>query len=302
LGSGLIDNSTLNPNGNIRLYKDGSSLLTFVPIESSPNEARVFKSADGVNTIVLDITKLDPTYDFSLNVNSGVNLSNKCFGFTDRADIESLKDNVDALHQSVSEIQGNEQVLFPYVTPSPQYNGDTASIQKYGHLSRQFIKELYLYDISKIQNEDISSVFVNLVARNNSTYGWLIWLTGANKEGTSSQNFIQAKTGGKNFDESTEIIELVYNDTNGSSPCGYIIVDWSFIEDGVNLNNKFKWNLTEHCLDIIYSPIIKAYIDNKNIKDSISEIPEELENLSDKIVNLYLSPCMIHSSLGFIFS
>lgn len=289
IGNGLITNHTLNPNGHIQLYKDGSNAFTFVPIESSPNEARVFKTNDGLNTIVLDITKLDPTYEFTLSVNSGVNLSFKCFGFTDRADIKSLEDNVGVLHQSVSEIQGNEQVLFPYVTPSPFYIGETSSIQKYGRLSRQFIKELYIYDNSKIQNEDITSVFVNLVARNNSTYGWLIWIKGANKEGTSSQSFIQAKTGGKNFDESTEIIELVYGNANGGSSCGYIVVDWSFIEDGVNLNSVFKWDLTEHCLDIVYSPIIKAYIDDKNIKasteETISEINENVNSIND-VLNL----------------
>lgn len=283
-GGDLITNNTLNPNGKIRLYKDGSEFLLLTPIESSPNEARIFNSDDGYHTIILDITKLDPTYDFTLNTNSGVNLSSKCFGFTYKGDIESLEDNIDFLHQNVSEIQGNvqenEQILFPYVVPSPHYNGETSSIQKYGLLSRQFIKEIYIYNVSKIQNEDITSVYVNLVARNHSTYGWLIWMSGVNKEGTSSQSFIQAKTEGKNFDESTEVIELVYNDANGSSPCGYIVVDWSFIEDGKNLNNVFKWSLTEHCLDIVYSPIIKSYIDDKNIKASI----EELENLSDKIV------------------
>lgn len=284
IGNGLIKDGILNPNGSIHLYKDGSNLLTLSPIESSPNEARVFKSDDGFNTIVLDITKLDPTYDFSLNVNSGVNLSSKCFRFTDRADIELLKDNVDVLHKSVSEIQENEQVLFPYVVPSPRFDGDAISIPTYGLLSRQFIKELYIYDKSKIQNEDITQVYVNLVARNNSTYGWLIWFRGINKEGISSQSFIQAKTGGKNFDESTEIIELVYNDANGGSPCGHIVVDWSFIEDGVSLNAVFKWNLTEHCLDIVYSPIIKAYIDDNNIKVLQEELKEELQNLSDKIV------------------
>jgi lysophospholipase L1-like esterase len=303
IGNGLIKNNTLNPNGNIQLYKDDSYLFSLRPTESSPNEARVFKSDDGFNTIVLDITKLDPAYDFALNVNSGVNLSSKCFGFTDTADIKSLESNVDALHQNVSE---NEPILFPYVIPSSLGGTETSSIQKYGLLSRQFIKELYIYDISKIQNEDITQVFVSLVARNNSTYGWLIWFCGTNKEGTNRQSFIQAKTGGKNFDESTEIIELVYNDANGGSPCGYIVVDWSFIEDGVNLNTVFKWNLTEHCLDIVYSPIIKSYIDDKNIKssvdDTISEINENLDAINrglnrteetlvqDSIITQYVHP------------
>lgn len=186
-------------------------------------------------------------------------------------------------NKALSAEMGKElsKIVFPFVTPVPLYEGDIY-VRNYELLSKQFIKELYIYDVSNIQNEDITSVSLELIARNHNEYGWLIWFKGTNKSGTSSASFIRAKNGGKSFDESTEVIPLVYNDEN-KTPCGYIIVDWSFIEDGARLGGVFKWTLTERCLDITYSPIIRSYLEGNETNNRFSEINNNLNLLNNEL-------------------
>lgn len=248
----IFKNGAVNESATISLYKNNSQLYNIQPDTNTPFHRRVYKNQYG--KVIIDLSKLDATGAFTINTASGFNLSDACFGK------ENKKENIKYISNLIN-------------------GGNT----DYTELLKNFIKEIYIYDTSKILNNDITSVGINLIARNNSTFGWLIWFKGTDINGTNIQSFIQAKTGGKSFNESTEIIELQYNSANGSTTCGYIIVDWSVIEDGININTQFMAYLSEETLNIQNSPILYDYLKRNEIYNDITELENNIANVSNSL-------------------
>lgn len=162
----------------------------------------------------------------------------------------------------------DQNTILNYTSPCSFPASDNS---EYNRLCYKFIKEIYIYDTSQILNGDVTTVGVNLICRNNDTYGWKIYLSGTSSDGTiTAQNFISAVINSN--PERTSVLDLTYISSVGGKKCGYIVVDWNVIEDGINMNGLFTWYLNRRSLDLRYSPIIKAWTDNIDTFEQLDEL------------------------------
>lgn len=173
----------------------------------------------------------------------------------------------------------NQDILLNYTAPC---SFPASENSEYNCLCYKFVKEIFIYDTSQILNGDITGLGINLVCRNNDTYGWRIYFKGTNSDGSIvSQNLILAAISGN--PEDTHVLKLVYNSSLGGKLCGYMVVDWSVIEDGVNMNGLFTWYLNRRATDLRYSPVIKAYLE---LDDVFCQLDEQIVINSDRITEI----------------